>query len=372
MEPFKNALGRPALARIAKNFRRAWRAFPERRFVERASRGLESLELKARVTHIARALDAVLPEDYAEALEIVLRAAAGWDRADPESPYGGFPAWPVIEWVGERGLSDFDRSLEALRRLTALASAEFAIREFIEAEPQRALRTLADWTRDPNEHVRRLVSEGTRPRLPWGRRLPAFVEEPAPIVRLLERLKDDPSEYVRRSVGNNLNDIAKDHPALVVEIAHSWLARPSEGRRFIVARALRTLVKAGDRNALAVLGFDHGADFAVESITLAPRRVAVGGQITFSFRLISRERKPQRVVVDYAVHHVRKNGERSAKVFKLRTLEIGPGEALVLEKRHSFRPITTRRYYPGRHAIDVLVNGRALASASFELRAKGR
>jgi 3-methyladenine DNA glycosylase AlkC len=250
--------------------------------------------------------------------------------------------------------------------MTQRFTAEWAVRPFLLHHPRLSFATLARWTGDPSAHVRRLVSEGSRPRLPWGMQLKPLIADPSPTLPLLEALQDDPSAYVRRSVANHLNDIAKDHPALVAD----WLARhlPHAGpeRRALLRHASRSLVKRGDAQGLAHWGV--GAPLRGDaSLAIEPRRVALGGGIIITITLTSRARRPQALLVDYAVHHVKADGRSAPKVFKGWGLELAAGEERVLITRHALKPITTRRYYPGRHRVELLVNGRAVADAAFEL-----
>jgi 3-methyladenine DNA glycosylase AlkC len=254
-----------------------------------------------------------------------------------------------------------------LRALTPRFSAEFAIRPFIVAHPELAFATLATWAQDPDEHVRRLASEGSRPRLPWGLRLQALVRDPAPTLALLRALQDDPSDYVRRSVANHLNDIAKDHPALVAQWVERHLVDATPARRALLRHACRTLIKRGDARVLKAWGL--GQRFKGEvALALAPKRIALGNTVVLTATLQSTSAKRQRLAVDYAVHHVKASGETAPKVFKGWVLELAPHETRVLEKRHAVRPITTRRYHAGRHALDLRVNGQVLAECHFDLR----
>lgn len=363
---FKHALDRAAVKRIATLLEGVEPRFERSRFVRRANEGLEGLELKARVSHIIAALKDALPTDPQEAVAAVVEAGRIW-RADPASERFVFAAWPLVDFVGAHGLDDFDGSMDALRELTSLFSAEFAIRAFIVADDERALALLKGWTEDPSEHVRRLVSEGTRPRLPWGVRLKRFVEDPTRGLELLEALRDDPSEYVRRSVANHLNDVTKDHPERALDVCERWAHGASPERMGIVKHAARGLVKAGHPRALALLGFDPAAEIELHDFQLDRTRIKVGDKLGFRFELRSVSSKVESLVVDYAVHHVKKNGQRSAKVFKLGTRVLEPHQTVQVEKRHSFAKVTTRVYYPGRHAIEVLVNGRSLGVAELDL-----
>jgi 3-methyladenine DNA glycosylase AlkC len=367
----KDGLDKPAIARIAGNLQRAYPDFPQHAFMREANKGLGALELKARVQHVISILANHLPDDFVHTTQIFVKAAQDWDQGAPDDPLRSFAAWPMIDYVAVYGLEQPEASLAALRQLTGLFSAEFAIRPFITTHPTLTLGNLKQWTADPDEHVRRLVSEGTRPKLPWAARLPEFERNPKPVLRLLEKLKDDPSEYVRRSVANNLNDITKDHPEVVLETCRRWLRKPGKERERIVRHATRTLVKAGHPAVWELLGYTptpqvHLADLQVNTLT-----IQIGEELTFSGTLEStakQSHKAQRLVVDYAIHHVKANGAIKPKVFKLKTLTLSPGEASEITKRHAFRNITTRQYYSGTHVVEVLVNGQSLGQCDFQLK----
>ncbi len=365
---FKHGLGNAAIRRIARNIKGVEPSFLDKAFVRTATTGLEALELKARVRQVSEALRKHLPDDELEAIALLVRVGEDWDEGDSASTTNGFAAWPIIHFVGEHGLEHFDASMEALRRLTPLFSSEFAIREFIEQDQTRALKLLASWTKDPDPHVRRLVSEGTRPRLPWGRRLKQFQDDPLPVLKLLEDLKDDETEYVRRSVANNLNDIAKDHPDVVIGVCRRWAKEAPVERQWLIRQATRTLVKDGHPEVLELLGFDPKAKIVVESFALDPRRLSLGEDLNFSFEIRSKSSRTQSLVIDFAVHHVKQAGNRTSKVFKLRTLDLSPGGTVSITKKHKVRKITTRRYYSGRHALEILVNGKSRILVEFDLK----
>jgi hypothetical protein len=200
--------------------------------------------------------------------------------------------------------------------------------------------------------------------------LRAFVDDPRPVLTLLELLKDDPERYVQRSVANNLNDVSKDHPHLALAVCRSWLPGADPGRRFIVQHALRTLVKSADRQALTTLGFGKSPSLEVEKVRLTPRRVQLGDKLSFSFELVSKSPRSQVLLVDYRVHFVKANGGTRPKVFKLKKLELGPAARAELGGKVSFEAMTTRRHYPGRHRVELLVNGIAQALGEFELVAE--
>jgi 3-methyladenine DNA glycosylase AlkC len=373
MEPFKNLLGAPLVARMAAHLKRADADFDHRQFAARAGAGLEALEMKARAMHIADALEATLPADFFRLCDVIEAALAPpWpgDRlgsADPgRDGLEGWALWPVGEMIARHGLGHTGRALQALHAITQRFSAEFAIRPFIVHDPDTVFATLQRWTADPSAHVRRLVSEGSRPRLPWGIRLQALVADPSPTLPLLAALQDDASDYVRRSVANHLNDIAKDHPAVVVDWVSHHRPGASSARLALLRHASRGLVKAGHAGMLSAWGL--GRPFQGRATLQAElSRVMLGGELPFALTLQSTSRSTQRLVVDYAVHHVKADGSRRPKVFKGWSVELAPRERRTLHRRHPLKPVTTRRYHAGQHQLDLRINGVVLATADFEL-----
>jgi 3-methyladenine DNA glycosylase AlkC len=372
LEPFKNLLN-PALVQAAAAHLARHGDIDAARLAHLATQGLEGLEMKARALQIAGALEATLPRRFDDAAALIEAALAPAEAGEAMAQLDGLDQglrgwilWPVGEFVARRGLAEPARALATLHALTQRFTAEFAIRPFIVAHPALVFDTLARWAGDPSHHVRRLVSEGSRPRLPWGLQLKALIRDPAPTLPLLRALQDDPSEYVRRSVANHLNDIAKDHPALVAAWLHEHLPGASAERRALLRHASRTLIKAGDTAVLQAWGL--GQPFRGDAaLHIAPGHIRLGGTVELVLQLHSRARRPQRLVVDYAVHHVKADGSTSPKVFKGWTLELPAQGVQRLEKRHAVRPITTRRYFAGHHRVVVQVNGRAVAEAGFDL-----
>jgi 3-methyladenine DNA glycosylase AlkC len=371
VEPFKNLLN-PALVRKAgARLQAVWPAFDKAAFLRHANRGLDALELKARAMQIADALDATLPAQFDQACNVIEAALAPASEPGQPAPgdsdgLHGWIVWPLGEFVARRGLAEPERALAALHALTQRLTAEFAIRPLIVAHPALVFATLQRWARDPSAHVRRLVSEGSRPRLPWGLRLQALVADPTPTLPLLAALQDDPSDYVRRSVANHLNDIAKDNPLLVVQWVRQHLPGASRERRALLRHASRTLIKHGHAEMLALWG--TGARFEGSArLRLTPRRVVVGDSVELNLSLRAGGSRPQALMVDYAVHHVLASGGTSAKIFKGWTLTLAAGETRSLSKTHSLRVVTTRRYRAGRHAVDVRINGQVVADAAFSL-----
>ena len=366
-EPLKNQFGAQIPRTLGAMLAQASPAFDARAFVADALRGYEPLNLMQRGRHIAAALQRHLPADYDAAVALLLASLDHQPRR--QGSMAAFLLMPYTEFVSQFGLAHFDTSMRALHALTQRFTGEFAIRPFIAQDPAKALPLLRRWSKDPSEHVRRLVSEGTRPRLPWASRLRVFEQDPAPTLALLERLRDDESLYVRRSVANHLNDIGKDHPDLLAEVARRWMVDATSERAWIVRHALRSAVKRGEAGALAVLGVGELAEVSIEDAQVSPKRVRIGDAVEIGFALRNLRDVPQRVLVDFAVWYVKANGEARAKVFKLRTVTLGAGERMPFSKRVSMEQRTTRAHYPGVHRVDVVLNGRSKPLGEFTLKA---
>ncbi len=363
----KSQYGPEIPARIADMIVRVHATFPKRAFLRDALNGYEALELMPRGRHIARALRTHLPQEVPAALDILL-ASLDVPRTETEgSGLAPFLYLPHTVYVSEYALDHFEAAMRAQHALTQRFTAEFSIRPFIEKYPDRTLAQLRAWTRDPSPHVRRLVSEGTRPRLPWASRLRALQRNPQPALELLELLKDDPALYVRRSVANHLNDIGKDHPELLTATARRWLQDAGPERAWIVRHALRSAIKRGDAGALAVSGFGTKAEVIVRGKSITPQRARIGGAVTIEFELVNRLPRNQRVLVDLRVHYMKASGKTSSKVFKLKTIELAPKAALGFGKKLSLADLTTRKHHPGAHVVEVLLNGRAVKLGGFEL-----
>jgi 3-methyladenine DNA glycosylase AlkC len=366
-EPLKVFFDRALVERIASSFAEVWPAFPKKSFVREASRGLDALELKARAGQIAAALGASLPADFPEAARVVV-ASLGPRHATDElegAGMGPFFYLPHTMWVASAGLEHFDEAMAAQHELTQRFTCEFSVRPFLERYPERTLARLVEWTGDPSAHVRRLVSEGTRSRLPWASRVRWLDDHPERVLPLLEALKDDPSSMVRRSVANHLNDLGKHRPDLVLPLAARWLDGASEDRRKLVRHALRSAIKRGERGALALLG--HGARPAIAATaTMTPKRVRIGDAVRIAVTVESTSDAPQPLNLDLEVAFVKVRGERP-KVFKLAQITLAPGAKATVEKRVSLAVHTTRTPRPGRHEVALLANGERYPVGAFSV-----
>lgn len=370
-DALKDQYGAEIPGRIARMISGTGFPFDGDRFLGEVLDGYEPLGLMQRAWRIARILRRHLPAGYGSAMEVLLASLEPERPGAREGDLGmsSFLYLPHTLFVAEYGLDDFELSMHAQHRLTRLFTAEFSIRPFLERHPEATLARLREWTADPDPHVRRLVSEGTRPRLPWASRLRRFQQDPRPVLALLELLKDDTALYVRRSVANNLNDIGKDNPGLLVETARAWMADATEERRWIVRHALRSAVKRVEPGALDVLGFGGAAEVSVRDARITPARVSPGGSVLISFELVNEGARTERVLVDCRIHFVKARGKTSPKVFKIRALELEPRAAATLSKAVSLAEMTTRRHYPGIHAVDLLLNGVSAPIGHFELLA---
>lgn len=381
-EPLKNMFGPEMAHRAASSIAAVFDGFDVDGFTARALDGFDDLELTPRCRQIAAAMAEFLPDDRCRAIEIIVASLGpeleNCDPADagpsghPEiddNPMSGFFYMPHGYFIAEHGGDYFDEVIRANYEITKRATSEFSIRTPLRDHTEATLDVLARWATDDNVHVRRLVSEGTRPRLPWSFRLRVFQDDPTPVIALLELLKDDPVEYVRRSVANNLNDIAKDHPAVVVDVARRWWTDADDQRRRLIRHALRTLIKAGAPEALDVLGFGSGSPAQMRAVSIEPGEVAIGDAVTIEIDIENPSTQPCGALVDLRVHFVKANGSTRPKVFKGAELQLDAGGTQVVRKKVSVKQHTTRTHYPGDHVVDVMINGRVELIGAFTLTA---
>jgi len=364
----KDQLGEHAISQISQVLSICLTDFHQQQFIKQAMAGLYELELKQRVEHLIAVLADYLPVDFADAADVLLSMKRHWPNLSSVDSWGSFTAWPLIDYVAVYGLNQPEIALTVLKKLTPLFSAEFAIRPFIEQHFDVTYQHLLRWTTDADENVRRLASEGSRPRLPWGKRLTQFCGDPDPILPILDQLKDDASLYVRRSVANNLNDIAKDHPAKVIRLCQSWSVDASAERQWLIRHALRSLVKSGHSEASVLLGYSNNPQLIIPIFQLNETRVMLGDTLKIEALLQSESVDTKKLVIDYRIHHVKANGSTTSKVFKWKNITLDGRQTISLKKRHSFKIITTRKYYAGTHVVDLLINGVSYATTEFELR----
>jgi 3-methyladenine DNA glycosylase AlkC len=357
--------------------------------VRQAGSALDGQALSDRARAVRDALLADGPAGYRE-FQALIRVAL------EDAAFTGWMIWPVSEAVAtlataatEAPLESkpkskpkpvkrkspepaaFEAGLALLAELTPRLTGEFALRTFLNADLDRTLAVVRTWTSHPHEHVRRLASEGTRPRLPWAKRVPVLTARPEATIPVLDGLYRDACDYVRRSVANHLNDLSRADPALAVRTAKRWLAEPSPSApketAQLVRHSMRTLIKQGDPGALTLLGFAPPTGLLVEGPTLSATTVQLGDGLTFGLSIVNPTARSVRVSIDYVVHYRKANATLAPKVFKLTTRTLGPGETVDLVRRQPFVPISTRRHYPGEHAIELQVNGASFGRTTFLL-----
>lgn len=321
----------------------------------------EQLALKARMRKIAINLGKYLPVDYQQALAIIDQTVASYPPDFNDFTLMYFPDFVEIYGQDE---CHWDLSMAALARYTSLSSAEFAVRPFIINDEKRMMAQMVLWSKDNNEHVRRLASEGCRPQLPWGQVLRSFKKNPLPILTILEQLKTDPSLYVRKSVANNLNDISKTHPDLIIKLAKQWYGK-NKHTDWIVKHGCRTLLKAGNRQVMSLFGFNNDDGMQVTDLALHAKSIAIGQDMTFTFKVTTI--KAVKMRLEYGIDYVKANGKRNRKLFQIAEIYLTPAMAKTYVKKHAFANISTRKHYPGIHAITLIVNGIAVGSLEFML-----
>ena len=358
-QPLKEMVDSTVVEQLADRFAAIAKGFDRTRFTSDVVAQLPDLELKQRIEAIARGLAAYLDRDYCTALESVVAVAVS------EPPLDGFAAWPLCTFVEIFGIDHPAASLHAMEHLTKRASCEFAIRPFLRDHFEEAYAALVGFTDNDDEAVRRLSSEGSRPRLPWGMRVAQLLNDPEPGLALLERLRHDPSETVRRSLANHLNDVAKDHPTIVVKTAKRWLEEDPPVDHKLATHALRNLVKDGDPAALETLGFTTKPLVEVVRFSVSPQMIEMGDRVELDVELLSTSHAAQRLVIDFVIHHVGAKGGTSPKVFKWGIVDLAAGASATLKKRRLIQQASTRTYRAGIHAVDLQVAGQILASTSF-------
>jgi 3-methyladenine DNA glycosylase AlkC len=363
-EPLKGIYNKQFLHSFGETVQAAYNLFDTRSFVDEVmGEEWEALELKNRTRRISTTLGKYLPERYEEALDVLLQIYPNCK---------GFPFLFFPDFVEVFGQEDkhWALSMHALENFTQSSSAEFAVRTFIMREPEKMMNQMREWSKHPNEHVRRLASEGCRPRLPWGQALPMFKQNPEPIHPILEQLKADPSLYVRKSVANNLNDIAKDHPSMVLEIARKWKGNNSH-TDWIVRHACRTLIRKAEPEALSLFGYTESSEEAALAVHAAIStdltQLPIGGSSEIQYELQIREGEEARIRIEYGIYFVKSKGKTSRKLFLLSDKTVPGGSQLTGKRTHRWANLTTRRHYPGNHRLALLVNGREVAHTEIVL-----
>ena len=362
-EPLKNYYNRYFLCGVARDIQSAYGTFDVEGFMaSTVDETWDALELKDRAYRIATNLGNYLPSDYEEAISVIDKVVMNYGTWLDGTGWF-FPLF--VELFGQDECN-WDISMAAMERYTVYASAELAVRPFIIKHEKRMMEQMYAWSRHEDELVRRLSCEGCRPQLPWAPALNSFKKDPTPIMPILEQLKADPSLHVRKSVANNLNDISKTHPDLVIKLAREWYGT-HEYTDWIVKHACRTLLKKGNRDALALFGLSDTGSVQVEGFVLGETAISIGEELVFSFLVQAKE--PTKVRLEYGVDFVKANGKRSRKIFQISEVSMKQNERKTYSKKHSFANFSTRKHYPGTHSITLIANGTEQGMLDFELKA---
>lgn len=360
---FKNYINRNAIRTLGKRIQSAMPDFPLDRFVRAACRNLEPLEFTQRTRHVAEALRKSLPDDIAASLEIITNSLPE-ELPDVDGMFAEhFWLWPLSDFVRDFATDHWDEAIEACYWLTRCFTSEFAIRPQLERHPEKTLEVLHEWTVDESQHVRRLCSEGTRPRLPWASRLTLPRDQVLPI---LEALKCDPSKFVQKSVANHLNDLGKDDPAWLLKTMEAWSKADDPTTNWIVRHALRSLIKQGDATALGILGYGPARLKEVQ-LSVTPSKAVIGDSVTAHLQLSLSGKRPQNLLIDWVMHYARPSGRASSKIFKGKEVVLLAGETFEWEKSFPMKPRSIRTLHAGQHRLKVQINGKVVAEASFEL-----
>jgi 3-methyladenine DNA glycosylase AlkC len=358
MEPLKEMFNKEFYTQLASEIKKIYRKFDDKSFLKEVSLKFPELELNQRLRLTSETLKKYLPANYKEAVEIQKTIIPNLKR--------GYTNLVFPDFVGLFGKEDLKYSLGALKYFTSFGSSEFAIREFLKSNFDFTLREMKKWAKDKDHHVRRLASEGSRPRLPWSFRLDKVLKDPSLTLPILDMLKDDEELYVRKSVANHLNDFSKDHPELVLKIVKEWKGK-SERTDWILKHACRTLLKKGDQNVLETFGVKENKNVSLSIFKLDTKKVKTGDYLTFNFSLKNNGKFSAKVRLEYAIYFCVSGGKLSKKVFHIKQTDLQPLQDVSFKKKHNFNLITTRKYYPGLHKIGLIVNGKELKTLDFQL-----
>ena len=343
---------------LANNIKKFFHNFDKKLFIEQIfNQDWQKYSLKERMGHISNVINHNLSEDYQENIHILKNVAQNVKKFQ----YNNLSLIIFADFIEKFGLDDFETSIKALKFFTSFGSAEFAIRKFLLKYEKQTLEKILEFSLDQNYHVRRLASEGIRPRLPWGIALKKYQKNPAAILPILENLKNDENEYVRRSVANNLNDISKDNAEICLEITKKWQQENCNHK--MIQHSLRTLLKSGNQKALELMGYNKISAKITNFKCL--KEIKIGDNLSFSF-ILNNEAK-NNIRIEYAIYFLLKNGKFYRKIFQIKQGNFSK-DKFSFNKKHSFKKITTRKYYSGIHKIGIILNGKEIIKENFNLR----
>lgn len=366
MEPFKNIFNKDSVNLIATQIQKAAKKnFKKEPFLKAVLPRLSKLELKDRVRLISDELNSSLTLSYKKNIDILIKSLA---EEGEETGITGFLAWPLLQYVEDYGREDFETSFKAMYEMTKRFSAEFAIRPFLIADDKKVFKILEKWKKDKNHHIRRLCSEGIRPHLPWGMKVPSIHNDLKRNIKFIESLRNDPEEYVRRSVANHLNDISHLDEKLMLDTVCDWnKGKPNDDLKWLIRHSTRTLLKKGHPRALKLHGYNPKIKLSINKLKLSKKKIKEGDSIDFSFEVKNNSKKKEKVLMDYIIHYLKKDGSYSKKAFRFKDSYLAPNTSEPLLKTIKFKKVTTRVHYPGVHKISLLINGQEFGELLFKL-----
>ncbi|MEM9952723.1 MAG: DNA alkylation repair protein [Chloroflexota bacterium] len=365
---FKDHFNRDSAKRLAESIQAVYPSFKVDEYADQVAVAVEGLELKARVAEMSCLLREHLPDDYETAVDILVQSLDE-EHSEAEGMFtDGWYLMPVAHFVEVYGLDHFDASMKALNQITRRHTGEFAIRPLIERYPEQSLTVLHEWVHSDSFHVRRLVSEGTRTRLPWASRLQMFIDNPDPVLDLLHILRDDPVKYVQKSVANNLNDLVKDQRERIIALLQTWHSdNPTESRLWIIQHAARNLLKDGDAQILKLLGYTGTDSIQLKQAQLSTDSIPLGDSLDLSYTAHNTSDQAHQILLDYVLAYRLKNGDLSHKVFQVKKLTLKPDGSIDISKSVKMASTTTRQHYVGEHQIILRVNGEEMVTLNFML-----
>ncbi len=358
MEPLKEMFNRDFYKKLSREFFNSYPDFDSKRFVQDVTKDLDSLELNGRMRNTSVVLSKYLPAEFPKTIRIMKEVIPNMHR--------GYTSLLFPDYVALYGHNHFDESMDALQYFTSFGSSEFAIREFLRKDFDRTISVMIQWSTHNDHHVRRLSSEGSRPRLPWSFKLDQVISNPAVTKPILENLKGDSELYVKKSVANHLNDLSKDSPSYMLDLVKGW-DHSDPNTSWIIKRACRNLIKQGDKTSLSFFAFEKNVRVAVPDLKLDKTRVKKTDSLTFSFAVASLKSTEQKIVVDYQIHYQKKSGGTSPKIFKLKEIILAPKQKVTIVKRQLFKDLTTRKHFAGVHRLEILINGKVMIGKKFSL-----
>lgn len=374
-EAFKNMFNVPFFDRFTKDLKRVIDDFDAHEFVSRImDDGWENREYKQRIAHMATILKDFLPADYKEAIAKIIELLDYVEMTNPDfskiddTKFGLTLEYGAVldNYVEQYGLDDYETSVKAIEKITQFTSCEFVTHSFIVKYPDAMMAQMLVWSNHHHWGVRRLASEGCRPRLPWAIALSDLKKNPAPILPILENLKNDSARSVRLSVANNLNDISKDNPEVVIDLAKKWFGKSKEVD-WIVKHGCRTLLKRGNPEIMELFGLGAVESISIENFQVLTPEVKVGNSLEFSFNLLNNNKKKTKIRLEYGVYYQKANGTLVKKVHKISEKEYAENSTKQITRKHSFKVVTTRKFHPGLHRVAVIINGKEFEKHNFEL-----